>query len=69
MDTEGARLLAHVIGQQENWRRAAAVRDGRQPPRDPDLWQLTDFDARRRRYRSSGGATYEKRLGPDGFWA
>lgn len=35
--------------------------------RDPDIAQLLDFDGAVRRYRSTDGASFEKRL-RDGLW-
>jgi hypothetical protein len=67
MDVAGAQHLRRSIEQQQHWRRAAAVRDGRQPVRDPDLPQLVDFAGALRRYRSVDGQVFEKRL-RDGCW-
>jgi hypothetical protein len=43
MDANGARHLANRIAQQEHWAQAQAVRDGRQPPSDPDGDQLAEL--------------------------
>ena len=67
MDAIGAQHLRRAIEQQRHWRQAVAVREGRQPVRDPDVSQLVDFDGLRRRYRSSDGKVFEKRL-LDGCW-
>lgn len=67
MDALGAQHLCRSIEQQRHWRQAAAVRDGRQPVRDPDVAELVDFAGRRRSYRSRDGFVFEKRL-LDGCW-
>lgn len=67
MDAIGARHLRRAIEQQEQWRQADAVRVGHQPLRDPDVSQLQEFDGVVRRYRSSDGRSFEKRL-RDGLW-
>ena len=40
MDVKGAERLRLRIEEQQHWRQAAAVLDGRQPPTDPDHDQL-----------------------------
>jgi len=67
MDVIGAQHLRRDIAQQQHWRRAAAVREGRQDGRDPDASKLVEFDETLRRYRSRDGRTFEKRL-LDGCW-
>ena len=67
MDAAGAQHLRRAIEQQQHWRRASAVRDGRQAGRDPDVSELVDFDHALRRYRSRDGNVFEKRL-LDGCW-
>ena len=67
MDAAGAQHLVRAIEQQQHWRRASAVRDGRQAARDPDVSELVDFDHALRRYRSRDGNVFEKRL-LDGCW-
>jgi hypothetical protein len=67
MDAEGAQHLRRAIEQQQHWRLAAAVRDGRQAARDPDVSELVEFDHVLRRYRSRDGRVFEKRL-LDGCW-
>jgi hypothetical protein len=67
MDAVGAQHLRRAIEQQEHWRLAAAVRDGRQAPRDPDVSELVEFEHAYRRYRSRDGRSFEKRL-LDGCW-
>jgi hypothetical protein len=67
MDAVGAQHLQRSIEQQRQWRRAAAVLEGRQPLRDPDVSDLVDFDGECRRYRARDGRVFEKRL-LDGCW-
>jgi hypothetical protein len=67
MDAIGAQHLRRAIEQQRHWRQAVAVREGRQPVRDPDVSRLVDFAGLRRRYRSRDGKVFEKRLF-DGCW-
>jgi len=67
MDAEGAQHLRRAIEQHEHWKRAAAVRDGRQAARDPDVSNLIEFGDRLRRYRLRDGREFEKRL-LDGSW-
>jgi hypothetical protein len=67
MDAVGAQHLRRAIEQQRHWRRAAAVRDGRQPLRDPDASNLVDFAGSVRRYRSRDGYVFEKRLRDDAW--
>ena len=67
MDALGAQHLRRSVDQQRHWRQAAAVREGRQPLRDPDVSHLVEFDGARRRYRSRDGYVFEKRL-LDGCW-
>ena len=67
MDAEGAQHLRRAIEQQEHWRRAEAVREGRQASRDPDISELIEFEHAHRRYRSRDGRFFEKRL-LDGCW-
>jgi hypothetical protein len=67
MDAIGAQHLCRAIEQQRHWRQAAAVREGRQPVRDPHVSELVEFAGARRRYRSASGYVFEKRL-LDGCW-
>ena len=67
MDAEGAQHLRRAIEQQAHWASAAAVRDGRQAGRDPDVSELVEFEQAFRRYRSRDGRVFEKRL-LDGCW-
>jgi hypothetical protein len=67
VDAEGARVLRHRIEQHQHWLEAAAVRDGRQPARDPDAADLVHYAGTVRRYEPSGGTPYEKRL-VNGLW-
>ena len=43
MDAAGAEELRKRLEQQEHWRQAEAVRDGRQEPCDPDLLELEEL--------------------------
>jgi hypothetical protein len=67
MDVRGAEHLRRAIEQQEHWRQAAAVCDGRQSQRDPDAAELVELKHSLRRYRSRNGFVFEKRL-LDGSW-
>jgi hypothetical protein len=67
MDAEGAQVLRHRIEQHQNWLQADGVRDGRQPARDPDSVDLVQCAGTLRRYESSLGWPYEKRL-VNGLW-
>ena len=67
MDAIGAQHLRRAIEQQRHWRTAAAVREGRQDGRDPDVSHLVEFDETLRRYRARDGRVFEKRL-LNGCW-
>jgi hypothetical protein len=67
MDAAGAQHLRQAIEQHQHWNRAEAVRDGRQPARDPNVSQLIELDGAVRRYRGADGRLFEKRL-RDGGW-
>jgi hypothetical protein len=71
VDVAGAECLTWSIEQQQNWRQAAAVLDGRQPPTDPDLEQLEMINNEIRLYavRVTRGRTFRicKRL-VEGVW-
>jgi hypothetical protein len=71
VDAAGAEKLRWRIEQQEHWRQAQAVIDGRQPNIDPDLNDLTDFGAGLRVYSArvtrDGVIQLCKRL-VDGVW-
>ena len=67
MDVLGAQLLRRTIEQQQHWRQATAVIEGRQPTRDPDRSDLIDFAGAVRRYEATDGESFEKRL-HDGRW-
>ncbi len=67
MDVSGAQHLLRAIEQQQHWCQASAVREGRQPTRDPDLPHLVDFAGALRQYRFGDGHVFEKRL-RDGCW-
>ena len=59
----GARVLTARIEQHQQWREAAAVREGRQPAADPDAAALVAVVDGVRRYTDG----LEKRL-VDGAW-
>jgi hypothetical protein len=61
MDVSGAEALRLRLEQQRHWRLAAAVRDGRQPPIDPDSHALSELHQGERVYRPAAGR-YVKRL-------
>lgn len=67
MDVAGAQALRVRIEQQEQWRLAEAVREGRQPLVDPDLHALREFRGDVRVYDARFGS-FAKRL-VDGAWA
>ena len=71
MDAAGARGLRFRIEQQEQWRQADAVLDGRQPPVDPDTQDLQGLGDGVRLYstRATRGGVVRicKRL-VDGVW-
>ncbi len=61
MDAANGALLNTIIEAHENWRRAEAVLDGRQPAIDPDRSSLVEFDGDVRVY-----SPYERRELVDG---
>ena len=71
MDAAGAEKLRWRIEQQQHWRHAQAVLDGRQPSIDPDLAELEEFGDELRLYSSrltrNGTTRVCKRL-VDGVW-
>ena len=71
VDAAGADRLRWRLDQQEHWRHAQAVLDGRQPSIDPDLAELEEFGDDLRLYSSrqtrNGAARLCKRL-VDGTW-
>jgi len=67
MDVIGASHLRRAIAQQEHWRLAVAVREGRQPGRDPDAANLVDFEGGLRTYRGDDGREFVKRLLADAW--
>ena len=71
MDAAGAEKLRWRIEQQQHWRHAQAVLDGRQPSVDPDLTELEEFGGELRVYSlrptRNGLARICKRL-IDGVW-
>jgi hypothetical protein len=60
MDASSAAVLSRVIEAHENWCRAEAVADRRQPAVDPDCSSLVGFEADLRTY-----ATFERRESVD----
>jgi hypothetical protein len=71
MDAAGAETLRWRIEQQQHWRQAQAVLDGRQPSVDPDQNDLETFEGDLRIYSSrstrDGTVRLCKRL-VDGAW-
>jgi hypothetical protein len=71
VDAAGAQKLRWRIEQQQHWRQAQAVLDGRQPSIDPDLNDLTEFGDGVRLYSSrstrDGMVRLCKRL-VEGIW-
>ncbi|HUK44722.1 MAG TPA: hypothetical protein VLV28_05470 [Gaiellaceae bacterium] len=71
MDAAGAERLRWRIEQQEHWRQADAVLDGRQPSVDPDLYELESLEDGLRLYTPrmtrAGIMRLCKRL-VDGVW-
>ena len=61
MDPAGAAVLKARIEQQEQWRAAAAVREGRQAHVDPDLPALRELRGTERVYQD-GLESFMKRL-------
>jgi hypothetical protein len=50
MDVIGASELRKRIEEQQHWRQAQSVQDGRQPAADPDILGLEDIEGGVRRY-------------------
>ena len=50
MDAAGAEELRKRLEEQQHWRQAEAVRDGRQPATDPDSFELEEIGDGVRRY-------------------
>ena len=69
MDTEGARQLRDRIDQRQrlHWQTAAAVREGRQDPSDPDGEYLIACRDGVREYEPTPGTRFMKRL-VEGCW-
>ncbi len=75
MNARGGEILAFRIAEQEQWSSAQAVRDGKQPPRDPDRDGLVELGEGLRRYAPVASRDrlglrrerVEKRL-VDGWW-
>ena len=51
VEREGAEVLSFRLAQQAQWNEAGAVRDGHQPPSDPDGAELEEIDDGVRIYR------------------
>jgi hypothetical protein len=71
MDAAGAAKLRWRIEQQEQWRLAESVLDGRQPSVDPDIDDLVSFDRELRVYsgpKMRNGATHLCKRLVDGVW-
>ena len=58
MDAVGAAELRKRFEEQEHWRQAEAVRDGRQPATDPDSLELEELGEGTRHY----GRSHERTL-------
>jgi len=67
MDPAGAAVLRARLEQQQHWRLAPAVLEGRLPGSDPDVQALRDIRNDERRYEDRDGP-FVKRL-IDGAWA
>ena len=71
MDAAGAATLRWRIEQQEQWRLADAVLDGRQPAVDPDIEDLVTFERGLRIYvgrKMRDRATHLCKRLVDGVW-
>ena len=67
MDPAGAAALRLRIEQQEHWRLAASVRDGRQAHIDPDLHVLRELRDNERVYQDDVDSFVKRLIGGD--WA
>jgi hypothetical protein len=69
VDAAGAETFRQRLEQQKHWVEADAVRDGRQPRMDPDVYSLEELRDGLRIYsaRREGGEPWCKRL-VDGVW-
>jgi len=67
MDPAGAAVLRLRIEQQEHWRLAASVRDGRQAHIDPDLHALRELRGNERVYEDNADSFVKRLTG--GNWA
>ena len=67
MDASGAAALRLRIEQEEQWQSAEAVREGRQPPVDPDSYALRELRGDERVYRAGVGSFAKRLVG--GAWA
>ena len=66
MDSRGASALVIRLEQQRSWESAWSVREGKQPPIDPDQHMLVELRVAERVYRD-GSSTFIKRL-DGGTW-
>ena len=64
----GAEQLAWRIQCQQNWRKADAVRDGRQSPCDPHADSLAEISQTARVYVERDGRRWRKTI-RDGWWS
>jgi hypothetical protein len=62
MDAAGAEEVRRRIEGHEHWRQAEAVRDGRQPPSDPDAHELEEIRDGVRYYRAADNHRMIKKL-------
>jgi len=67
MDPAGAAALRLRLEQQEHWRLAAAVREGRQAHIDPDLHALREIRGHERVYQDDADSFVKRLIG--GGWA
>ena len=67
MHVSGSVALRSRLEQQQHWRLAAGVQDGRQPRTDPDAHALREFQGNERWYDDDEGSFVKRLL--DGSWA
>ena len=66
MDPAGAAALRDRLEQQEHWRLATAVLEGRLPRRDPDAYALHEYRGDERLYEGANGRFVKRLIG--GAW-